>query len=425
MFVQGLPYSAGGDTEMWTMRGMEGRAAREARLPREAGIDFPLPADGAVRATLLWTAFVLGWLPVLGLVVWGLAQGQHGPARLAVVFFGLAMLAGLYLWLTLRDALASADLTPAGPPRAVLRRRLQLLAAMSVLVVALTLIIPPAGVWWLVMYAIIAAGLALPPRLAAAVIAGLVALAMASAWLVTGRLEVMLLVEIGFGAGAIAIRQLTIAVSQLRAAREELAHLAVAEERLRFARDLHDLLGHSLSVIVLKSELAGRLLPSAHARAAVEVGDIEHAAREALRQVRAAVAGYRSPTLQAELAAARELLAAAGIATIVDHQAGPLPPALDGLLAWTVREAVTNVIRHSRARQCAIRIGRRGDVVCVEVTDDGRGAGDVALAGGSGLAGLAERAAAHDGRLRVGPLPGVGFALQLEAPATYAPGETA
>jgi two-component system, NarL family, sensor histidine kinase DesK len=289
---------------------------------------------------------------------------------------------------------------------------------MTVLVGMLALLAPSSGVWWLIMHIVVGAGLALPLRVAAGTIAGLVALALAGEWLVAGRFEVLLLMQAAFGAGAMAIRELTIKVAQLRAAREELARLAVAEERLRFARDLHDLLGHSLSVIVLKSELAGKLLPSAPERAAVEIGDVERGAREALRQVRAAVAGYRLPILESELAAARELLAAAGIAGTIQQMAGPLPTALDGLLAWAVREGVTNVIRHSHALCCSIVVSRADDVARVEIRDDGEGALARSPVSGSGLAGLVERAPDYGGYLRAGPLPQGGFSLVVEAPVT-------
>src|SRR5262249_3539777 len=157
-----------------------------------------------------------------------------------------------------------------------------------------------------------------------------------------------------FGGSAVAFRHLTATVAQLRRAREELARGAVNEERLRFARDLHDLLGHSLSTIVLKSELAGRLVPPG--RAAAEIADVQRAARDALQQVRAAVAGYRRPSLVSEIAAARELLAAAGIDARIGPSPAALPLAADGLLGWAVREGVTNVVRHSRARLCTIRL---------------------------------------------------------------------
>jgi two-component system sensor histidine kinase DesK len=208
----------------------------------------------------------------------------------------------------------------------------------------------------------------------------------------------------------------------LRAAQEELARLAVAEERLRFARDLHDLLGHSLSLITLKSELAGRLTAVSPQRAAAEIHDVEHVAREALREVRDAVAGYRQPTLAAELVGARTILEAAGITCEVADTARALPASTDAVLAWTVREGVTNVIRHSRARRCTIRVARDGDEAQVEVIDDGRGVGDgeangrLPRVGGSGLPGLAERVAARGGRFEVGPLERGGFHLRVTLP---------
>jgi two-component system sensor histidine kinase DesK len=324
--------------------------------------------------------------------------------------------AALFLWLSLRDALASGDLAPLPDHAATIRRRLLLLLAMTCLVLVLVVLAPALGMWWLVMYLVVSAGLSLPSLLAAESIVALVAFAMACAYATTGELDVTLLTLAAFGAGATAVRQLTISLGQLRVAREELARLAVAEQRLRFARDLHDLLGHSLSMIVLKSELAGRLLPQAPQRAEAEVRDIEVSARSALRQVREAVAGYRQPTLRSELAAAREVLAAAGIAAHVEDGAPPLPAAVDTLLAWAVREGVTNVVRHSRARTCAIRVAADGAIAQVEITDDGGGV-DQAVCGGSGLAGLAERAAARHGCMRAGPpLRGLGFQLLVEAP---------
>src|SRR4029453_17014353 len=130
---------------------------------------------------------------------------------------------------------------------------------------------------------------------------------------------------------------------------------AVNEERLRFARDLHDLLGHSLSTIVLKSELAGRLVARAPGRAAAEIADVERTARDALQQGRAGVGGYRGPSLVSDRAAARELLAAADIDARIDPSPTALPPAADGLLGWAVREGVMNGVRHSRARPGPIR----------------------------------------------------------------------
>ena len=161
------------------------------------------------------------------------------------------------------------------------------------------------------------------------------------------------------------VRQVA-AVAELRSAREELARMAVDEERLRFARDLHDLLGHSLSLITLKSELAGRLLPDEPEKAEAEVHDIEGVARQALGEVREAVAGYRSPTLDEELAGAAEMLGAAGIDFEIENEAGLLPREIDGVLAWAVREGTTNVIRHSQARNCHILLAREDGMVHAE-----------------------------------------------------------
>jgi two-component system sensor histidine kinase DesK len=370
--------------------------------------------------TRLWTAFVLGWLTVLGATGYLLAHDARARPRLASALLTLVLFSALYLWVTLRDALAPSDLGPDGPGAATLRRRLLLLTLMALLVVALVALVPHAALWWLAMHVVVAAGLALPPALAAGVIAGLLATTGVGARLVSGRVDAMLLVQVAFGAGAIAIRQLTISVAQLHAAREELARAAVDQERLRFARDLHDLLGHSLSLIILKSELAGRLLPASPARAAAEVGDVERAARDALQRVRTAVVGYRQPVLERELAAAGELLGAAGIAAEVRQAAGRLPAELDALLAWAVREGVTNVIRHSRARRCEILVAPLGDALRLTVSDDGPETSGAAPALGSGLAGLAERAAAHGAVVEAGPRPTGGFTLAVTAPVAGA-----
>jgi two-component system, NarL family, sensor histidine kinase DesK len=215
------------------------------------------------------------------------------------------------------------------------------------------------------------------------------------------------------GVAAIAGRLLIEANQQLSQAREQIARLAVGEERLRFARDLHDLLGHSLSVIALKSELAGRLIHRAPGLAAHEVEDIEKVARDALREVREAVAGYRQPTLAAELAGAREAMTAAGIECRIDEQHPGLPTAVEAVLAWTVREGVTNVMRHSGARRCVIRILSKDGRATVEIIDDGRGG---LAEPGSGLHGLDERVRERGGTLTAEPLPHEGFRLRVTLP---------
>jgi two-component system sensor histidine kinase DesK len=204
------------------------------------------------------------------------------------------------------------------------------------------------------------------------------------------------------------------AIRELQRTREELARAAVSEERLRFSRDLHDLLGHTLSVMVVKAEAVRRLAHKDADGAAGQAADIEQIGREALTEVRAAVTGYRGRGLTAELESARTVLADADIDVTIRTPVVRLPPETDALLGWAVREGVTNVIRHSGARTCEIDLSGPGDLV-LEVRDDG-----VSSAGpgrrGNGLVGLGERVAAADGTLDAGPRPGGGFLLRVTLP---------
>jgi len=175
---------------------------------------------------------------------------------------------------------------------------------------------------------------------------------------------------------------------KLRQSREEVEHLAKIAERERIARDLHDLLGHTLSVIVLKSELASRLTETDAARAAAEIRDVERISREALAQVRAAVRGYRSAGFDSELQQAMGTLETAGIRVETAIERPPLPAAQEGVVALALREAVTNVVRHSRAKTCRVSLRQNGPYCELEVADDGRGG---SLPEGSGLSGMRER----------------------------------
>ncbi len=232
------------------------------------------------------------------------------------------------------------------------------------------------------------------------------------------------------------------AVDSLRRTRAELARAAAAEERLRIARDLHDLLGHSLSLITIKAELAGRLMRADPDRAASEIAELESVARQSLSDVREAVAGFRQPDLAGELAAARQLLDAAGIVTeITAADTSGLARDVDSALAWAVREGATNVVRHTRATRVAIRVSRGPREVVAEISDngpaalDGNGAGPALTAarmpepdtqaavararpvfGGSGLAGLAERVRSLGGELAAGSVEPRGFMLRVVVP---------
>ncbi|WP_020116026.1 sensor histidine kinase [Streptomyces canus] len=242
-----------------------------------------------------------------------------------------------------------------------------------------------------------------------------------------------------------AIMSLSEAVRQLREAREELARRAVEEERLRFSRDLHDLLGHTLSVIVVKSEAARRLAPRDLDAALVQVCDIESVGRQALTEIREAVTGYREGSLSTDLDRATSALRAAGIEPVVHRSGPPLSARTEALLGWVVREAVTNAVRHSGAERCEISVRGSAERVRLRVWDDGRApAGETPVAGsdgtesttrtgagtapvpvpavatpgigGTGLKGLAERLSAAGGWLEAGPGPRGGFVVQAELP---------
>ncbi|MGY2065525.1 sensor histidine kinase [Blastococcus sp. SYSU DS0619] len=175
--------------------------------------------------------------------------------------------------------------------------------------------------------------------------------------------------------------------------------LALAEERLRFARDLHDVMGRDLSTIAVKSQLAGELVRRGQPGAADELTDIARIAEGSLREVREVVRGYRSADLASELAGARSVLRAAGVAcTVTGEDAGAgLPAQVHTALGWVVRESVTNVLRHSRAAECTITLSVTPGEVRLSVVNDGAGEADPGR--GNGLTGLAERLAGLDGRL--------------------------
>ncbi|MDY7106699.1 MAG: sensor histidine kinase [Actinomycetota bacterium] len=208
----------------------------------------------------------------------------------------------------------------------------------------------------------------------------------------------------------------------LRDARAEITRLAAENERQRIARDLHDLLGHSLTAITTKSTLAHRLAESGDVgRASTEIAAVAELGRDALADVRDAVAGYREVTLAGEVATGAEVLRAAGIAARLPSgdELAAVPHDVEPLFGWVVREAITNVVRHSCARTCEVRIGADR----VEVIDDGRGGRSSGP--GSGLDSLRERVSAHGGDLAAGPRPGGGWRLAVVVPARHESGTDA
>lgn len=220
---------------------------------------------------------------------------------------------------------------------------------------------------------------------------------------------------------AVILRLFTV-IGLLRDAREELADAAVASERLRFSRDLHDLLGHTLSLMVVKAQAVRRIAERDPAVAAQQAADIETVGRQALDEVRQAVSGYRGRGLADELDAARVALSDSGVDVIVRRTGPPLPPQPDALLGWAVREGVTNVIRHSGAAHCEITVRTGEDGAVLEVKDDGTGNGGIGGTGGHGLRGLSERMDAVCGTVQAGPAPEGGFLLTVTVPVAPALG---
>jgi len=199
---------------------------------------------------------------------------------------------------------------------------------------------------------------------------------------------------------------------------EEVEHMATIAERERISRDLHDLLGHSLSLIALKAELAGKLAERNPDACRREIADIEATARQALGEVRSAVSGYRASGLAHALASARASLAAADVELDERVERVTLAPAAEHVLALALREAITNVVRHAGARRCTLSLAQEGANAVLRVMDDGARLRDARdLRQGNGLSGMQERAAAIGGKLALAVAASSGLALELRVPA--------
>ncbi|MGH9126025.1 MAG: sensor histidine kinase [Acidimicrobiales bacterium] len=397
------------------------------------------------RLRVLWSAV---WLFVLLAPASEIWQGRDRPAAVAIV--ALIVFAGMYLalWWVASDTKVEWPV------------RLGLLGGLWGLGVATTLAFH--GSWGFQLFFVSAAlACALPRRYA---IFGVVAVTGTDALLLAYSPSDMALGQV-FGVLIVGIVVLWLMrmqelIRELNAAREEVARLAVADERVRFARDLHDLLGHTLSLIVVKSEVVRRLIEVDTEAAVRESRDIEMVSRQALAEVREAVVNYRDRSLNVELEGAKAALRAAGIEATIHHSADRLPDTVESLLGWTVREGVTNVVRHSNGHHCAIDLRQADGMAVLEIYDDGNAAGptkpervpvpvlagreaasrstngleavdlgsegasipaadqtaDPARRPGTGLRGLAERLASAHGRLEAGRRPEGGFCLAVTVP---------
>jgi two-component system sensor histidine kinase DesK len=344
------------------------------------------------------------WLFYLSQPFEEILDHQHGPTRvlglITLTLFAASYL-GFFGWIRW------VGLGVGGLPT------WQRLAYLAVMLTLCFLTLPSAGQKALTCLVYIAAiaMMALDVRLAVVVVALLLGGAELSMRLVPGWTDDG---SYGFAIflGALAVFGLRRAIQrsiELNATRKDMAELAVQEERNRFARDLHDILGHSLTVITVKAELAGKLIAANPERAAAEVADVESLARAALADVRAAVAGYRELSLAGELVSARAALQAAEIKADLPTTIDEVPEEIRELFAWVVREGVTNVVRHSGAKRCTIKIC----ATQIEVIDDGKGPTPGGGASGHGLMGLRERADEAGASVQVGQATGGGFRLAV------------
>jgi two-component system sensor histidine kinase DesK len=349
-------------------------------------------------SVLLWTwPLLLG--PVLDL------HGSAGSVMFQVAMIVVIALSAVVVGLT------------GGPPYRDLRPYVALstLAAATLAGATLT------HNYWLPTWMLLANALpcVLRGRWLAGAIAATVGLSMWAAWAVTpheaSRVYQEAFVVLLAALASSAFVALLDTIAELRRTRQELARVAVAEERERFSRDLHDLLGHTLSVMVVKAQAVRRLAPLDAEAAAAHAGDIEQIGRRALVDVRQAVDAMRAPNLAEELEGASRALDAAGIATTV-HRSGAEPAGrADELLAWVVREGATNVLRHSGASTCRIALVTDDGRIALTIADDGVGGRATPASRLGGLEGLRDRLAASGGELAVDG-DGDGFRLVASVP---------
>ncbi|MFE9247474.1 sensor histidine kinase [Streptomyces sp. NPDC007088] len=309
-------------------------------------------------------------------------------------------------------------LAPWYGPVAPRRGRVAIVAAMFLLGAAPAVLLASPSYLTDLTYAL-AIGLMLLP-LRHALLLGLATVLAQILWMCAARGGVawaQVAVLVGVTAALGTVFALSFTIGHLRAAREQVRRLAVNQERERVARDMHDVLGHSLSTMTVKLGLTRRLLESSGdlALAVGQVTELEGMARTALSDVRATISGYRTLSLDSELAGARVALRAAGVRADLPAATDAVRPGLREVFGYVVREAVTNVLRHSGADVCVVRVGPDW----VEVTDNGGSTGGASA--GMGLTGLTERLAAVSGTLEHGPAPGGGFRVLARGPAPAVP----
>ncbi|MFE4358230.1 MULTISPECIES: sensor histidine kinase [unclassified Kitasatospora] len=395
----------------------------EAGAARASFMNVPGSPVETRRQLLVKVAWMLLWMLYLAYPAGDLLSGAHTTAGTVLGWCCLAGFVGAYVLLVIFRSQAGMR------PRACLA----IVTTMVALAVATSVVLGSAFLT-LFIYASVCVAIITPARYALRVLIAMAVLtAVVGAAIGAGNDNITTFALSAFlsGVAMTGLQRLVATMKELREARAAVAHLAASEERLRMARDLHDLLGHSLSLITLKSELAGRFMDAGKDEAArAQVADIEQVARQSLIDVREAVTGFRRPTLPVELAAARTALAAAQVRLEAAPELVDAWPSLaeeeTGALAWALREAVTNVVRHGEgATVCTVTADESWEAsgeryAVLEIVDNGRGPGKSQP--GNGLSGLEERLALVGGRLETGPGErGRGFRLRASVPLRTAP----
>ncbi|MEV4771545.1 sensor histidine kinase [Micromonospora humida] len=373
-----------------------------------SGATVAAPATGRRRRGLLLVASHMLWFWLLLPPSTAIAHGQVRPAAVAAA--GLVTFALLYLALV---AVPVADLVV---PPVLFHLGLLVFAALGV-GLAGAYAGGPEG--WLILLTYVATagavGLVRPVQGFAWVggsAAAVLTIGLAHR-VPVGDIAASALITVLAGAMTLAFTRTARLVAELRRTQQELARTAVEQERLRFARDLHDLLGHTLSLVVVKAEVVRRLAPADPGRAAAEARDIERIGRTALAEVREAVTGYRDRSFGRELDGARTALADGGITVTVRQPGRPLPVEADDAFGWVLREGVTNVLRHSHASRCEIEVHADPEESVLTIGDDGVGG---RVEPGNGLRGLTERLARAGGELHVTSVRGGGLRLTARIP---------
>lgn len=307
--------------------------------------------------------------------------------------------------------------------RRSLRGRVVVLAGVAVLAALLLFVVGPLAVWTWLLVAALSGFVAERFWVAGVVVLGIVGaqflVAASTGWdtAVNSGILFAPVITVSVGASMLFFGRQREAEQRLGFAQDEITRLAVVEERARFSRDLHDVLGHSLTVVAMKSELAARLVYVDPARAKVEMQDVERLSRDALQGLRRAVSGYREADLDAELVSARAALSAAAIDAVLPADGSAAGDEVRSLFAWVLREGITNVIRHAAASRVRVTLTR----MTLTIEDDGTGStvgartgGAFDVTGGNGLRGLRERADAVGATLTTGTSDLGGFLLRVE-----------